>query len=218
MATSNFAGARASLEAVDLTSENARIADINAEQARIEAAIERAQERSREITAILADRREPMGQAVADALLADRAARDAATQVDTDEALKAERTALDLGMRELRSRFSSFEEDKREITIRARGKLSGAAGPWLAELTAEAQRAAEQLVASYVSIATVADATGSQLPQGLQRAVEGVMGELRMLPWRRQVAVPQEILEALEPLRRKGLAAPSRIRSVVQMP
>jgi hypothetical protein len=214
-----IAHAKAAFEALDVSPENERIADIEAAQAKIEAAISRAQARHSEIGRLLSAWAPPApGGAVADALLAEVDPELAAAEAPTDDRLREERVALDQGIRELRRRLDDCEAEKGQVRHAAAAKAARAGAPLMEAMIADMHQTAQRLVTSYAALVAVAEASYSQRPDGARAAMEGIMGAGKLLDWRKTIDVPSEIHAALQPLNGKGKALPSRVISQVAAP
>lgn len=201
--------------ALDLSAENERVAALRTEVAEIEAAAERADSRLRAIGTALASRSGPDGAAVADALLSGADAADAAEAGPGDDALRAERETLRAGMGELSRRAELARREIGEIEQAATTKAAECVAPLAEALREEMRQAGNRIVEGFAAITAVQEATrGHGLARlAAESAVRGLMGQDKLLDYRRSATVPADIGAVLRPLVDKGPAL--RLRRVV---
>lgn len=208
----------AAFEALDFTEENARIADLEAEIARTEAAIDKAEARCTEISQSLIGYKRD-ANAVADALVAEAPVMDAARAGPSEEDLKEERASLRDGIGELRQRIADRTNDIRAIQLEALRTLPPFVAPIVEDLMAEARAAAQTLIDRYVAIYALSDAAQGGAPDRSQiaKAVAGITASGGLISLTR-TDVPDDLREALGKLSGKGRALPVRLTSTVPMP
>lgn len=119
----------AAFAALDFTGENDRIAECQAEITRCEKAIQAAEKRCTEIARIKNDYRGPNGRAVAEALLGDTHASEAALAGSSLEKMEEERLSLRAGIGELRHRIDDNASEISTIQLEASGKAAREAKP-----------------------------------------------------------------------------------------
>lgn len=195
--------------ALDVSEENARIAEIEAERERIAAAIDRAEQRKSEITRELEAVRDPEpGIAVANALMANVPASEAAEQASNRDRLFQERADLHRGIGELRKRDEDCVIQILGVQQAAGAKAGEVAAPVIEAIIAQARAAGEQIVTAYASLAAISDATrtGRGEADRLGQAVAGLMSREALLNRRNIVNVPASTAAMLAPLQSKGPA------------
>lgn len=202
--------------ALDLSPENARIAEIEADIAQLEAAEKSARERCTAISREIAEFRGPSGAAVADALLANHAPSDAAVLGPDLDSLEKEKAALLAGARDLADRVQAARDRLREIKASAKLKLRPISQPLVDELTEEATAMGERLLEIYASLSAISGTTdnGWQQARAVGLMVTGAVDDYGLLlRLRGSVETPAEIVTALRTLEGKGAALPVSIRA-----
>jgi hypothetical protein len=204
---------RRAIEALDLSEQNARVLELEMEIDRIDAAVNEANGRVAGIRAKIAQIRSPDGAAVADALLGGATALEATAGAAGEDELRAELGTLWAAMRDLegrRERLKQGIEDARASAFQAAALCTDVL---VAEIESEMQRAAQTIVDAFASLSSLGGAVrGYALQQSAaRRAVEGVSGMDRILPFQRAYETPAAIIELLEPLRTKGRALPAQV-------
>lgn len=194
------------IQALDLSTFNAKADALTAEMAEIRAAIAKADDRRAEIGAELAKSPAQNAEALASALVAGGEASEAAEVApDRDrlilerENLREARTALD---QRLRQAQIDWQANKDEAAKRVQDALA----PMAAEIRAEARDAAQRLVDCYAAARAIEDAVkgfaGLVLP--CRVAVEGVAGANRLLDYRRHVPVPPAVVDVVSNIPKLG--------------
>jgi multidrug efflux pump subunit AcrA (membrane-fusion protein) len=210
----------AALAALDFSPENARIAEIEADIARMEAARETAQARRAEISETLAPYRTQHslpaatpfadnGAAVADALLAELDPTEAASAHQTTENLEREREALMLGMKDLASRINGGRQEISDIRAGTCQRVAREVMPAMDAILSDAQDLARKLVESFAAMKAIAMAgrVGGARIIALENALhEGVFGQHCLLPYNNTIEVPPSVVEMLSVLANKGVA------------
>jgi chromosome segregation ATPase len=212
------------LAALDFSSENARIAELEAEALRCNEAISKAETRINEITAIIRTWEGPDGEAVADALL-ETDATDAANAGPDIAALESERTALRNGIGELNRRRAAAADEVRDIRTNAVAQKAGpATDALIQELVAKAKRAAVEIAESYAALSAIGDATrcsnaGNARFQ-VERATAGlfIIHSLLAGEGMNPIPVPADVLNMLAELDSKGAAVSKGWRRAVIVP
>ena len=201
--------AAAAFAAVDISTENAQFAAIEAKIAEAEGAIVAADERCSAIAREKQEFRGPSGGDVADALLAGGGVTEAARAGPDIASLEAERESLRAGIRDLKHRVEDWRAELANIEQRARQKLAPAATRLIEGLQADAREAAERLATVYASLAAVSATTrfGAYETAVTRQIVSAATQSSGPLPYGlRQVEVPGEINDALRKLDGKGRA------------
>lgn len=205
--------ATARVRALDFTTENERIADIDHQIAQVKHARETAAARRDEISQILQsltgeDRiaRPPIpeGSAVADALLAGGDVTEAAAAKIDVAALRRERTALHEGISDLGRRESTLERERRDVQSEAGRRMLKELQPLCSALEAKAREAAAVIVDVFASMEAIGHTTSKNPPslQNVAAAARVINGELT--PFREYVDVSAEVVDLLSGLADKG--------------
>jgi chromosome segregation ATPase len=212
--------ARRAIAELDLSSENAQIAELEADIRRFNEAITTADERRSEIQRILRDRRGPDAHAVAEALLDGKTAMQAAREDPTDDDLKRELESLRAAIGELRDRVESARQGIESIQSGARQRAAECFSPIVDRLTDELRDVAELMVSHFAALRAINDATkGHTLARlSAERALPGLYGTDGLIAYRRQVPVPADIVDALRRFEGKGAALPARVPAMVPLP
>lgn len=223
-APSKIAATASALAALDFSSENSRIAELEAEALRCNDGIAKGEARINEIAAIIRTWEGPDGEAVADALL-ETDATDAANQGPDIAGLESERKALRNGIGELNRRRQTASDEVREIkNISVAQKASKVTEPLIAELLTNAKRAAIEIAETYAALAAIADATrcanAGNARFKVERATKGLFAMESILAGEGMnlIPVPVEILNMLAELDSKGDAVSKGWRRAVGTP
>lgn len=214
-----LAQAARAFEALDFSSENSQIEALESEIATTETAIQAAEERCSEISRTLQGFRGPSGQQVADALLANLSPTQAAIAGPNAEDLEQERSALRAGIRDLQHRVEDARAEISVVQSAARSKVTEPARVLIDAYLEQARDAAEIIVETYAALECIRTAAqhGGNEAAGMKPAVEGIMRDRSILPWRRENPVPADVQHALTALQGKGKAFPSQIRGQVSI-
>lgn len=202
--------------ALDLSAENARISQIEADIAQLEAADKSARERCTAITREIADFRGPSGAAVADALLANHAPSDAAVLGPDLDSLEKEKAALLAGAQSLGQRAQTARAELDELKREAKLKLRPLVQPLVDELTEEATDLGEQLIRIFAALSAISatTSTGWREANAVGLMVQGAVDDRGLLLSRRgSVTAPAKIIATLRTLEGKGAALPVSIRT-----
>lgn len=225
--TAIYDNAARKLSAIDFADENARIAERQAESERLTTGILKAEARIAEVqgqlSAILQERLvgHASALAVADALLSDANAADAARHGPSERDMREELARLRAGMNELKQRASTVAEEIAKIRSSAHERLAAPLGPVIAELIQQAREGAEAIARSYASLSALSTAT----KQG-QREAETIGGALARLDSARDrlinvsggLDVPEDIAELIGALSNKGPACPAIVPKYIATP
>lgn len=224
MSATIIAKTATALAALDFSTEDERIVELEAGVKDFSQAIEKADARCTEIAQIIRDWKGPDGEAVANALL-ETDAQSAANQGPDLAALEAERQALRNGIGELNRRLQAASYEVREIKAQAvAAKAGSVTEPLISELMAKAKRAAVEIAEAYAAVAAISDATRAMNAQNavysLARATRGLfeMDSLLCNAGLDPIPVPAEILNVLAELDRKGPAVAKGWRRAVVRP
>lgn len=215
-----LSAATASFAALDLTEENDLIAAIEAELGRLERAVESAFGRQAQIDAELGQLRHPelQGATIADALLAEVPAAEAASTVKLEEELHQERERLRTGVRELRLREETERRKLRDVQALARRKVGDLAAPLTEALLEEVRAASQRVVEGYAGLQAISRTAGSRTTAVLSaKAVAAAAFAARLVDGV-SLAVPADIDAALSQLAGKGAAHPFRRIAVAERP
>lgn len=205
--------------ALDLSPENARIAQIEADIAQFEAAEKSARERCTSISREIAEFRGPSGAAVADALLANHAPSDAAVLGPDLDSLEKEKAALLAGIQSLAQRAQAARVELDDVKRGAKSRLRPISQPLVDELTEEATALGERLLQIFASLSAISGTTdnGWQQARAVGLMVTGAVDDHGLLLRHRgSVETPAEIITALRALDGKGTALPVSIRTHFQ--
>ena len=202
--------------ALDLSPENARIAEIEADITQFEAAEKSARERCTAISREIAEFRGPSGAAVADALLANHAPSDAAVLGPDLDSLEKEKAALLAGAQSLAQRAQAARAERDEVKAAAKLKVRPISQPLVDELTEEATAIGERALEIFASLSAIAGTTGNgwQQARAVGLMVTGAVDDFGLLlRLRGSIETPAEIITALRALEGKGAALPVSIRT-----
>ena len=208
-----IAQARASLDALDLTAENNRLAKLQAERDEFGAAEARAARRREEITKQLAQRDEFNPIAIADQLL--ESAGSTGTAAPSRLELKHEVEALDRGRNELRRRSLAKGQEIDSLREGARRRFGEALTPIVDAITADARDAAAHLQECQAVLAAVIATApvGASAKYAVEIAAKATTGNAThhgLLSKGGSVPVPSAIVELLSELD-KGPALSVRV-------
>jgi hypothetical protein len=218
-----FELAATALASIDTSPHQTRLAEIDAEQARMDAAISSAEAQIEEKFRQISQARisGPNGSAAAAALLA---GDDVMAAAPTIEMLEAERATLSAGLTELR-RSRNNQSAARETQRQAlRGELGKAVEPAAAELWQRARAAAEELGLVFAGASAIAQATGNDSAGRLKRQLGAVLGKLAGDGYeagicrRTDLAVPDEVRSLLDGVRSAIEFSHGRIPTSVSFP
>lgn len=201
------------LAALDFSDENARIGEIEADNARMASAIVEAERRCAEIETMTARKtgRDPAD--IADALL-EGGIKEAVTAGIDDEALKEERLTLRSAMSELNGRQAANRNAIVEIQQSVNGRISDAVAPLADALLATARDAGEKFAQAWAGLAALRSIGLSAEVSKSLHAADRVVGTLHtsrgFLGAARFIDTPAEIIKALQPLASAGKAVGGR--------
>lgn len=202
--------------ALDVSPENARITEIEADIVQLEAAEKSARERCTAISREIAEFRGPSGAAVADALLANYAASEAAVLGPDLASLEKEKAALLAGAQSLAQRAQAARAELDGVKAAAKLKVRPLSQPLVDELTDEANAMGERLLEIFASLSAIALTTGNgwQQARAVGLMVKGAVDDFGLLlRLRGSVETPAEVVTALRALEGKGAALPVSIRT-----
>jgi hypothetical protein len=201
------------LSALDFSEENGRIAEIEAENARMDNAIAEAERRCAEIEVLTTKKvgRDPAD--IADALL-EGGLKEAIKAGIDDEALKEERLTLRRAITELRGRQTANFNAIVEVQQSVNGRISDALAPLADALLAIAREAGEKFVQAWAGLSALHSMGLSREVSASLRAADNVVGTLHtsfgFLGSARYIDTPAEIINALRPLASAGKAVGGR--------
>lgn len=215
-----LATARAAFAAVDVSAENARIVELEAERERIAEAGAKAEVRASAISAELAayiakDR----GEEIADALLTDVSPSEASAAGPNRETLIEERGRLNSGIVNLRKRDDDVYREILRVQRDSTDRLAPIAKPLIDALFAEATRGAERIADAFAGLDAILGAarTGSSERDRAGRAVARLVGSEGLLT-RRPIPVDGAIVATLRALQGKGAALNIGVRETALPP
>jgi hypothetical protein len=211
---------RRAIAALDLSAENDRLAELKTERGRINAAIDAATRRIAEIGREKTSyaERGPDGRTVADRLLHNLSASDAALAAPTPESMETERLALVAATKELRERENVIRTEEQFVMTAASSKAAEAATPLVQAMVDEAREHLQRLIELFASVTAVCDAAraGIEGKIELTDCIKSMSGGLLPLP--RTIPVPADIQALVEPLGRKGDALRAGLTRMVPFP
>lgn len=223
--TATYDSAAKDLAALSFDHENQALADMAAEGERLSAAIGKAETRLGEIqgqlSAILQDRMadKRAAVAVADALLGEADAAQAAGTMVKERDLRDEQNALRAGIRELQDRSRENSDAMARLKGAALGKVVPALRPVVDDLLAEARAAADTIGRVYATVAGITagarafTAETEMLGQALAKLMRS-----ELIPRRDSLPVPDSVAELLAPLSSKGVAAAGNVPTFIGVP
>lgn len=213
--------ARAAIAALDFSAENERIADIEAEISRMQAAIEKAEARCTELAHAKMGLRAKDATAIADAILADVSPTEAAAIAPSAEVIDSERNALRAAITDLRHRIQDARDQITKIQREASSKTRDVVRPLVEALQDQARQAGENIVEIFASVSAISRAFGDCFDleaDKLGRGVENLASHRGIIHPRRNVDTPIDILSIIEGARGKGRALPVRYAATINMP
>ena len=208
--------AAAAFAALDLSAENARIAEIEVNIAQLETAEKTAREQCTAVARDIAEFRGPSGGAVADALLAGHDPSDVAVLAPDLASLEKEKAAMMAGARSLAERQLDAIAEINEMKRAAKSKLQPIAQPLVDELVEVATALGERLLAIFASLSAISTTTGVgwREARAVGLIVSGAVDDHGLLlSLRGSVEAPAEVITALRALDGKGAALPIGIRT-----
>lgn len=201
--------ATAAFAQLDTSAEDAHIADLEQQIAERQRALDTANERVSILHGEILDYRGPSGREIADALMAASSASAAALASPDLDALKTERTNLQAAIGELNRDITELRAAIQTTQGAAHARAIEAAQPLLDEMMDEFRTHAECALALRAGVIAVARAVSRHRlkeEEPLKAALEGLMGQWGVLPYRKTFPVPGEVITALRALDLKGPA------------
>lgn len=223
--TAIFDRASKDLAALDFSKENAAIAAIQAEGERFTAGILKAEVRIAEITARLSELLQEKhaakadARAVADALLSDAGAEQAAAMAVTERDLREELAALRAGMRDLQDRSRECSDEIARIKGTASERLVKVLMPAIDAITVEAKAAANTIAHSFATLAAINGATRQfhREADNIGDALARLMSS-RLIDRKNALDAPEAVQELLAPLSALGVAVAGHVPKYVTVP
>ncbi|MFC4594286.1 hypothetical protein [Sphingobium tyrosinilyticum] len=200
MPVSEFTLAAERLAQFDVSQHQARIAEAEAERAKIDAGVQHGMHElnvmSRRIADLKYGPRVDADQA-ADALMSKGEVQ---IEVDTLEKLETERAGLNAGMKRLREREADAARTESEAKNAAHQELAGCVAELAPILLREAQQALEQLATVYAGAVALAEGAGSTAARGVAERISRTLAEANEggLLENGRIPVPSEMLTVLE--------------------
>jgi chromosome segregation ATPase len=207
----------ARVAALDFTAENERISELRAEIAKLDAGIERGTTKLHEIGRQLSGKPSVDSTAVADALLDEG---ETALLAPNREMLDAERSGLQVGLRDLRQRRENAVLEVDKIRRECRQKAGQQLASLVPVLETRAKAAAAELVEIYAiveGLKSAFDLPIHGLSSEINFAVDGCAGYRRLVSGQ-AVDVPAYVSEAFAKLPTFGPALEIRMRNNITMP
>lgn len=200
--------AAAEFAAIDVSDENAQIAEIEAKIADAHKAIEAAEARCSEIARLKNDIQGPNGSNVAEALLNGESASDAARAGPSADTLEEERLSLRAGIKTLGHQVEDWRAEISNIESSARSKLSTISSSFHDALMADARKKLEEVATIYAAAAAVSATTryGTYETSRFREVMEAASRADGLLYGLRRIDVPAEINNVLRNLEGKGRA------------
>jgi hypothetical protein len=209
--------ARLRIEALDLSAENARLAEIAQQLAQIEQALSVANARREEVLILLRPYRSNSGSiplpdgtggAVANALLAGVSASEAAGIMVDEAQLERELDALKAGMAELQQRQSALTRERLALPSAVGRRILAEIKPLCDAIESEARDAALIIEEAFAALSAITKATRthSVALEATAAAIAGMRGGRGLLAASDTVSVPASITELLGLLADKGPA------------
>lgn len=219
MQTKTIEAATRAFAAIDFSEENAEIAAIEGRIADMQMASVTAEERCTAITRELVNFKGPSGADVSAALLAGHSATTAAVAGPSKDALETERTSLREGVKDLARQVEAARQQILGIRQAAHQRLNPICQMLVDELMEEARAAAERIMTVGASLEAISWTTkfGWYEAKQFKKAAHALTEGGAIIDYRRDIAVPAEICEALHALDGKGPAFPASFRTTVNM-
>jgi hypothetical protein len=212
-----IADARRRIEALDLSADNARLAEIAEQLGQIDRALSAANARREEVLILLRPFRsnsgsiplpEGTGGSVANALLAGVAASEAAGVAVDEAQLERELAALKAGMAELQQRQSNLTTERLSLPSAVGRRIMAEIKPLCDAIESEARDAASIIEEAFAALSAITKATRthSVALEATAAAIAGMRGGRGLLVASDTVSVPAGITEVLALLAEKGPA------------
>jgi len=204
------------IESVDLTMEESAIAILDKNSRTNSEAVAKVEKQLIAIGRQLREEETDEGEKVADAVLNDdtTAAEALAPSIET---LRERRNSLIKGRLELMRRNSQIARKKRQLQVSADTKIQVTLDPLVEELEKRQKAAANEIADIHAGISAISLCSNGHISarhRG-QLSLEGLMGQLKLLPGERYINIPDEIAKALDVLKNKGpLARPLRTNQI----
>ena len=209
ISTNVIKSATAAFAQLATSAEDAEIAAIEQQIADKQRAIDSANERVASLHEQIIDFRGPSGRDVANALMGASTASAAALASPDVESMKTERANLQAGIKELNSDVAYLRAAIQTAQGAAHARAIEAAQPLLDEMMKEFRAHAEAALSLRAGVIAVARAVSRHRlkeEEPLKAALEGLMGQWGVLPYRKTFPVPGEVITALRALDLKGPA------------
>lgn len=208
-----YLDAKHAVEALDFSTENARIAKLQAEQKRLQTARTEAEARVVVINDILGSVNVHDGHAVAEALLNGSPA----VPHEGSEALNEEKRALAAGIRNLSGRIDAADASIEQARQNSRRTVASSLAPLCEALYAEAAAGADAILHAHLAMRSMGEALRCNMPHSYEIAdtAKALRTLITQPSVNGQYEVPREVLDALDLLNDKGAAVSVAYRSAV---
>ena len=205
----NYEKSIRALAALDLSTEQARLATIAQDVAATGQAYDAGQAKAAQLARDLSNVRDARrdGEREADAL---RAGIDIATIAKTPESIRGEREAVLAGMRTLNADLEQLGKDRQSVRDEVCSKLSAVFEADIAEMEEEARTLAARLALIFADAETIRAASNSLAAVNLITALRDVVDEAavgHLLPRGQRVAASPKLVELLHQYRTAVTAA-----------
>lgn len=215
--TTPLAALEKALAGLDFDAENAELAHLKGELAKVNEKHEAARAEVSRLAGEIRDYAGPEPDAVAAALLSGSTVTEAATAGTSKETLAARRDALAASLNPLANRADELRREIAEAEGRMRYKIFAAAKPFLADLGRQQLEAAETIIKADAAIKAIDGALRCFAEEAgpSRKAIEGLTGTDTLLGWRDEVPVPEEVIAAFAPVAGRCDAMPDLPKVIV---
>lgn len=199
----------ASLAALDFVATNAELDRLSSDHAACNARVGEVREEIDRLGREIAERRGPVSDLVADAIMAGKPLAEAAQAAPTTDALAAQRDALMGSLSSLGERAERLRGLIGEVEAKQRAIVLTALEDYRAELVERQKRAADEIAGCHAGLQAIADVTNKDWLAGLlasRLAMKGMHGPDKLLGHRASLRVPAELVAALKPVADAGQA------------
>lgn len=199
----NASEIRAALAAIDVTTETAELERLSAEAKELKRRAKEAEEAVMQLSRQIREAHEPNAKEIADALVGGSGAMEAARLAPAEGELRARRSGLQAGLKELAARQEAKRREAEAIRQAVRDKVARALAPTVAEIRQQARAAAGEIVEAYGALEAIRGATSAFVTETLEarQAAGGVAaGFHRLLHGQPDAVAPPDLVDALSKL------------------
>jgi hypothetical protein len=200
-----LAEAKATIERIDFSKEEERFASLQASKAENSDAIAEIEKQLSTISKELREDNDHGGEGIADALLSGSGSP-AETLAPSPDRLRERRASLIRGRTALNRRNSEVAREERQLRRDVDARMQKVLAPLVNELVRRQRKAAHELVDLHAAISAIALCDNGHVTERSRghMALDGLMGQTKLLDAERHITIPTEIAESLAVLGTKG--------------